>query len=900
MATLSRLVGALLFTSALTVPGVAMAQDAGISPIASTPSTTPLDKQAAAQDQSAEQAGEVEISVPGGGEIIVTGRVSRNVEQTSNQVLSVLSSEQIARTGEGDIAGALTRVTGLSVVGNGFVYVRGLGDRYSLALLNGSPLPSPEPLKRVVPLDLFPTGVIASTLVQKSYSVNYPGEFGGGVINLTTKATPNEPFFTIGVGVSGDTYTTFNQGLTYYGSSTDWSGYDNGNRDYAPALQAFFNSGDRLSSGTVDTSAIAAQLVTGRNAVVQRYNHVPVNFSANFSGGKTFDLGSGELGVILGGGYSNKYSTRQTLQQSSLSADLEQLETDFTSTITDQHLVVNGLFGLGYEFGENRIRWTNLYIHDTDKQARIGIGQRHQTNADFLQQRTGFYERQLIDTQLVGEFKFTPELTVEARGAYANSKRNAPEELFFEYVRTNASADPFGQYFVNRLNNGNGGDGGVTYSKLKEDLWSGGLDVGYKFLDRYRITVGGTYANTHRTSSRRDFLFLAPNAFMGDSNVISAIGLLRPDLLLGPKVVKAFGIKLIETDEGNPSFAADLENWAAYAKLEGQLTDAFSFDAGVRYEDADQSVAPIQVFSTPGASTTVTSLHNTYWLPAVTLTYEIEPGMQLRASASKTIARPQFRELINQPYYDPDTSRPYRGNPLLQDSQLYNAEARFEYYFGREQRVTVSGFYKRIDNPIEAFITGIDLTTSYANAPKAQLYGAEFEVQKNFDVGDWGDGDRRLVMIGNYTFTKSKLEVGSADTVQVYGAASTIATDYFQDGVPLTGQSDHLVNLQIGLENQDHLSQQTFLVTYASDRVVSRGLNGTPPQPDIIESPGFKLDFVARQGIQLFDQSIEAKFEVRNIFGRKHEEFQQSGANRVDINTYDVGTTIAGSLSVTF
>ena len=164
MTTMSRLAGALLLTSALTVPGVAFAQqaDPDTAP-ADLPPTAPLDGEADAAGQE-----DVEISVPGGGDIVVTGRVNRNVEQSATQVLSVLSSEQIARTGEGNIAGALGRVTGLSVVGSGFVYVRGLGDRYSLALLNGSPLPSPEPLKRVVPLDLFPTGVIASSLVQKS------------------------------------------------------------------------------------------------------------------------------------------------------------------------------------------------------------------------------------------------------------------------------------------------------------------------------------------------------------------------------------------------------------------------------------------------------------------------------------------------------------------------------------------------------------------------------------------------------------------------------------------------------------------------------------------------------------------------------------------------------------
>lgn len=142
---------------------------------------------AAGDPQSPEE--QVEVSTPGGPpleDIVVVGSRIPNVVRRSVEVVSVLSTADIARTGEGDIAGALQRVPGLSVVGAGFVYVRGLGDRYSSSLLNGSPLPSPEPLRRVVPLDIFPTNITASALVQKTYSVNYPAEFGGGVINLTT------------------------------------------------------------------------------------------------------------------------------------------------------------------------------------------------------------------------------------------------------------------------------------------------------------------------------------------------------------------------------------------------------------------------------------------------------------------------------------------------------------------------------------------------------------------------------------------------------------------------------------------------------------------------------------------------------------------------------------------
>jgi len=898
----SRLCGALLFTTAMSVPTLAWVQT---DPGASEPPTGEAVGQPPVVEgepaEPAPQEEEVEVSIPGGGnEIVVTGARDRNVTKSSDQVVSVLTSAEIARTGEGNIAGALSRVTGLSVVGNGLVFVRGLGDRYSLALLNGSPLPSPEPLRRVVPLDLFPSGVIASSLVQKSYSANFPGEFGGGVINLTTKAVPRDPFLTFGFGVSGDTETTNELGYTYFGSGdSDFSGFDDGGRDVPPALAAFLRSGARISDGTVDTQAIAGQLVTSRNGVVQRWKKTPANFSASFSGGKAFPLGDGEIGVIGGAGYSNKFLTRESRQQTSLSADLSTLESDFRQVNTDQRIVVNGLLGIGLEFGDSKVRWTNLFIRDTIKQARLAIGNRQETSVDFLQKRTAWYERQLIDTQMVGEFKLAPGVNLDLRAAYANSQREAPGELTFEYVRTNSAADPFGQLFVNRLNNGNGGDAGITYSDLNEDLVSGGADLSYLLTDTINATLGAAYSDTRRDSSRRDFLILAPNNFP------TGVGLLRPDLLLAPGIVDFFNIGLIETDEGNPVFTARLRNYAGYLKANWQATDTVSLDAGVRYEKATQRVDPVQVFNIPGAGTAGTLLRRDYFLPGATLTWQFRPDMQFRASGSKTIARPQFRELINQPYFDPDSNRPYRGNPLLVDSRLTNGEARVEWYFAPEQRMSFAGFYKKLDKPIEAFIAGNDLTTSYANAPEATLYGAEIDVQKYFDLSDMGGEksffvDRRLVVIANYTYTKSKLRVGASDTTEVFGAASTIATDYFQNGAPLTGQSDHIANLQIGLENTERLSQQTLLVSYASNRVVSRGLNGSPPQPDVIEKPGLRIDFVMREGFKLLDREIELKFEARNITGVKHEEFQQSGTNRIDLNTYDVGTTLALSASVNF
>lgn len=881
-----RLTSLLLLSTALSIPSMVLAQTAPSTETASAPA--PAD---AAQEQP-------EVSIPGTVDavVITASRSGGNVVRTGSQVVSVLSAAEIARTGEGNIAGALSRVTGLSLVGNGYVYVRGLGDRYSLALLNGSQLPSPEPLKRVVPMDLFPSRIIASSLVQKSYSVNFPGEFGGGVINLTTKSIPKEGFISVGGSVSADTETTNQLGYSYYGSKTDWTGYDNGNRDIPSALAAFLNSGERISSGKVDTKAIAGQLVNGRNAVLQTWDHLPANFSADITAAKPFDLNAMDLGLIATVGYSNRWSSRDAINQNSLQANLQDKELDFRRVTTDNRVVLNGLVGLAAAFGDNKLRWTNLYVHDTIKNASLGVGNRHGTTADFMQQKTAWFERQLFNTQLVGEFRVTSKLNVDTRLSYANTKRKAPSELFFEYVRTNAAADPFGNYYVNRLNNGNGGDATVAYSDLNEDLWSGGVDAAYKLAPGFTGTVGYAYLHTDRDSSRRDFQFQAPNSFP------RGVDMLRPDLLLTPGVINAFNINLIESNEGNPAFQALLQNHAFYGKLNGTLFNDWEFDAGVRYEKARQKVAPIQVFKTPGASLASTSLDESYWLPAATITWHVKSDTQIRASASKTIARPQFRELIYQFYFDPDNNRTYRGNPLLVDSELTNFEGRYEWYFATDQRVSAAGFYKKLKKPIETYVSGDDFTTSFANAPEATLYGAEFEVQKYFDLSGWtGDfwTSRRLVAVGNYTYTKSELKVGANDAVAAFAASSTKATDYFRDGAPLTGQSDHVANIQFGLEDTDRLSQQTLLINYASKRVVSRGLVNSG-QPDIIEYPGVRVDFIARQGLELMGREIELKFEARNLTGQKHEESQKAGGARIDVNTYDVGRTFALSASAKF
>ncbi len=884
----------MLLTSALVAPP-ALGQTVDLTGV---PEGAPGDEQAATEGPGDAEA--LEISVPGAEMVVVGDRGSRNILRNAPQVLSILSNEDIQRTGEGDIAGALGRVTGLSVIGNGFVYVRGLGDRYSLSLLNGSPLPSPEPLRRVVPLDLFPTSIIASALVQKSYSPNYPGEFGGGVINLTTVATPRESFLELSGSLSGDTFTTANLGYTYYGGGRDWLGYDDGTR----AVPAFITA-----SGISGQPVATADLINLSNAsttVLQTNRNIPANWSAEISGGTTMRVfGDGELGIIFNAGLSNSWMTREATQQNAGPGG--DLITDFTTVTTNNRVVANGLLGIGLEVGEHRFRLTNLYIHDSVKQGRLSSGFDVGTAIDpdpsapdpLLRQGTYFFERELYDLQGVAELDFGA-LDVDLRGTYARTLRKSPYERDFSYQYDAGIGD-----YLNRLSGGFE-TATIAFSSLDEQVLGAGIDLSYAQPFGLPVVLTGGYAwtDTQRESTRYFFRYVGPNG----NRLNHVIGQLRPDYLLSDFTIQTQGITLRPETLGSAAFyEAQLAVHAGYVMADVDLAEGILLSGGVRYESADQSVGT-------GGAFVPTNLSNAYWLPAATLTWGFAPQMQLRLHASRTIARPQFRELAPQRYDDFDSDRSFFGNPLLTDSELTNAEARVEYYVGRGERISLSGFYKHIDNPIEPVVgsndSSGDLLVGFTNAPAATLFGAELEVQKYVPLTGLGGffETRRLVLGANYTWSKSELMVGDelvfspiqplspdpANPITLQVPANVI----FRDGAPLTGQSEHLVNLQLGIEDTERLSQLTIMLNYASERVTNRGLPGTP---DFVEDPGLTIDVVLRQGVRLGGVDAELKLQARNLFGVAYSERQDFGqAGQVDVNSYDRGTSLSAGLSLRF
>ncbi|MGL6043412.1 MAG: TonB-dependent receptor domain-containing protein, partial [Sandaracinobacteroides sp.] len=545
-------------------------------------------------------------------------------------------------------------------------------------------------------------------------------------------------------------------------------------------------------------------------------------------------------------------------------------------------------------FGEHKLRFTNLYIRDVLKQARITRGTDERNVGPGVEVNRGvtnWFERQLFSTSLVGEFKFD-ELKLDLRGTYAKSNRDAPYERSNEYVfNSTLGAD------TNSLR-GSGQSSSISFSNLEDVVWAGAADVAYSFGTERPLTLSAGYAYTDNTreSTRREFDFL-PN---GDLPV--GVIQQRPDFLLSEFNILNYDIVLQETTgiEGAARYDADLQVHAGYGQVEAELFDGFRISGGVRYESGSQS---IRTLTLAGAIAQEVRIKENYWLPAITATWNFAEDMQVRIAASKTVARPQFRELAPQQYTDTDNDRTSIGNPFLIDSELTNFEGRFEWFLGRDERLIAGGFYKKIENPIETVTFssgGGDIFTSFANAPEAQLYGFEIEGQKLFPLDGSGFFEgRRIFVSANYTYSDSKLKVSDGDTTRPVegGGAEVPASFFFTDGDPLTGQSDHVANLQLGLQHEDRLSEQTILLTYASDRVSQRGPNDTP---DFIERPGVQLDFVLREAVNIGNLPLEVKLEVRNILGTEYLERQSLNGSEIVNNRYDRGTSFSFGVTAKF
>lgn len=870
--------GVLLATSALIAPGLAFAQT----------ETAPT------QQTPAEQAEPSTVD-----EIVVLGRYIPEPNRESSEVAAFLTSEDLERTGDSNAAAALARVTGLSIVEGRFIYVRGLGERYSSALLNGSPLPSPEPLQRVVPLDLFPSSILDGVTVQKTYSANFPGEFGGGVIDLHTIDAPADPFFTMKLSLGGNTESTGQENLIYYGSRTDFTGFDDDTREVPGLIGIAFDSGQQINRANFTAEQLQAMgqsLVNAPLRLLQR-EKTPIDGGLELAGGFSQDTGLGTLGIIAVAGYDNSWRAREGVQEEGQFQGDELVPVSTYAVQSNQNDIrLNFLGGLSLATDDHEVKWTNLYVRNTTKEARSTAGPDFDAGGGVIRNDyTEWFVRQLFTSQLAGEHHFMDGLLeIDWRAAYAKTSRDAPYESRFQY-----GVDANGNFIHNVQGNL------ISFSELDDDIVSGGADIAYTVpLSNAReivFSAGVSSFDNNREAERHDLQFDAVNGLTEEQRQ-SRIDYLFSDFNINPSTLQ---LREIAGINGASAYDAELQVNAAYVMADAELIPLVRTTVGVRFEDGQQSVTPRDLF---GGATPYqpTEIDEQYWLPSFTGTWNFAEDQQLRVGASKTIGRPQFRELAPQAYTDPESDRIFIGNPFLVDTEILNLDARYEWYFARQQFVTAGVFYKNLDKPVEAVIVdvGNQRQQSFLNAPEATIFGAEFEVKKYFEFPDQNAfvSNKRWLVQANYTWSDSEVTVGDDDTVLTLGGAGSPepANFFIQDGSRLQGQSEHVANLQLGWEDDTARSQATFIVNYVSERITARGAGtGASREPDYVQEPGVFLDFVYRKDFTVMDRGLGFALELRNLLGTDFDEYQELG-NKIRINNYELGQSASVSLTARF
>jgi TonB-dependent receptor len=777
-------------------------------------------------------------------------------------VTEALSSEQISRTGDSDAATTLKRVPGLSLIEGRYIYVRGLGERYSSVLLNGAQIPSPDFTRRVVPLDLFPNELLDGIVVQKSYSPDMPGEFGGGSVILKTREVPRKPIFRVQGTLGYADGTSFEDGLRYDGGGSDWTGYDDGTRELPGSLAAVIADGRYLrpQSANNPDGATPEQLQEyGRDLAESGFASRQQRIGPN--GGFSLSLGNGyqlnediRFGVIGAVRYNQDWETLQEVRNtySASDAGLTQrgnLDIDSTERSIDGSAFV----GTGLEIGKyHRLGLTFMQLRQTEDRTRISDGEVDSVDSRYYE--LIWVENQLLATQLTGDHMFPAlhDLQIDWQYTKARANRDEPDKRNYRYDYAGDLLE------FSRRSDSNA----ISYGTLEDNQDDYGIKASlpFYFESGSSLTLGAGIGRTtrNRDSSVRTFSYQLATG----SPLNSQAGFFSQaiDDILSADNIRPDGFGLREVTRPTDNYFADQTIDAGFVNADLNL-GAWRFLAGARREKNDQTVTTFDVGNSD-FDPIVSSIKASDWLPAAGITWAYSDNAQLRLGFSRTLSRPDFRELSPAAYTDPELDIETIGDPDLKTTKLRNLDLRWEYYFGGVDSVSVSLFQKKFDSPIEKLrLPGSTALLKLANAASANNLGIELDAQKNlgFISERWLKSvDLSAFHVGfNYARIRSTIELDPT-------------TAGFQTNLsrPMQGQSPYVVNLQVGYTGESN--ESNLLFNRFGRRISEVGVQG---QPDIYEESFNTLDFLWRHS---FNDAWRATLRLRNLLD-PDVQFTQGG-----------------------
>ena len=847
-------------------------------------------------------------------EVLITAEAVRSsesalltVKRKAVNVIDGISAQTFKRIGDGDAAAAAKRVTGVSVEGGKYVYVRGLGDRYTKSMLNGMDIPGLDPDRNSLQMDIFPTNVVDNLTVLKSFTPDLPADFTGGVVNIETKDFPEEKVFDVSVGYSYNPDMHFNSDFRVYeGSKTDFLGFDNGRRDIPIDKNASIPNrvlGDPLTAEL--TNKFDKTLASKTESRLG-------NLSLGLTSGNQFSIGNNSLGYNVSLAYKNQsrfyedikvglYQKADLTDQDIFTQRVDKFASGDQGQVESQ---LSGLFGVAYKTKSTKIKLNYLHILNGLSTATYYGSTLAAIDASWSGERTvlEYNERSIQNILLSGDHKLADKWDIKWKVSPTISRVEDKDIRTTPYRKdendpTNLSIEPSETGDPNRL-----------WRNLEETNFATRLDFVRQFVflaGESKLKFGTGYV-----FKQRDFEIINYTLNIQDDGSLNITG--DPDQLLSD------GFRWTpETDLGSwhqgglqPSnaFEASQTNLSAYVSGELQLLSKLKSIAGVRMEQYIQNYKGIDQFDIEFDDEVINS---TKFFPSLNFIYELMEKSNLRLSYARTIARPSFKEASFAQIIDPVVDRTFVGSLRkvniggeevwdgnVKETDIDNFDLRFETYLPEGQTFSVSLFYKSFKNPLELVVLrdgNID-NFQVRNLGDANVVGIELEGRKNLSF--LSPSLKNLFLNANVSFMNSSLEMDKSAAGEFQSrVANAREGEEIEDTREMQGQAPYIINAGLSYEHQDRGLDAGL---YFNQQGKTLSVTGIGAVSDVYSQPFSSLNFSLSKKLgREFNSTVQLR--VSNLLDDDRERFYESF--RADDEIFDVrspGRAISVSYSYSF
>lgn len=769
---------------------------------------------------------------------IERGSVSAALDKQRNStgVVNSVTREQIAKSPDGDAAQAVQRVSGVTVQDGKYVFVRGLGERYTTTSLNGARIPSPEPERKVVPLDLFPSSLIQSVTTSKNFTPDQPGDFSGAQVDIRTREFPlgRETQFSSSVGFND---AASSQALVLAPTlSRDWLGFAGSERALPSQLAGRIEQ--QPSQQTVN-----ATVNSFRNAWTPLNKSGTPNKSMGLTTGGSTPLGNNQFGYIGALSYSFNQEVRERevrayAEPTNGATEIDRFEGSTGRSSVLWGGILNGSLSLG---SSTRISLNNSYNRTADNEGRRESGFSENLGTRLLINRLRFVERTVRSSQIVGERQFGARQRLAISFASSGVMRSEPDRSEFVQVE-GGGVSP---YWLD------GTEGAVrTFGNLTESNYNTGADYALQFgaSDRpHEIKIGGVHRYTERVARNKVFSLQAPTLSLEQRR-------LSPEEIFDGRFARANDavFRVVPLSQGG-SYGASEELGAGYGMVDWALGERFRVITGARFE---RSSTIVVAEPTVGKRVRVNPLYSDL-LPSLVVNMKVTDAQNLRFSATRTLSRPEYRELAEVQYRDVIGGENVIGNPNLKRTLISNLDARWEWYPSSAEVFSIGLFSKTFSNPIERIFLATSGTrvVTFVNADGADNLGVELEARTS--LGRVSSFLEPLTVFTNATFMKSQIRLGDDPRVA-------------REDRAMVGQAPSVLNAGLTYAHGESGLSATVLYNRVGSRIVSASQR---PLPVTTEEARSVLDFALR--LPVFSK-VSAKLDAKNLLNQPY--LQKQGA----------------------